>query len=142
MKKIIFGSAILMAMMLFSSCASYQKTAPILGVKDNAVATYVKADIDFASQKRVEGVVDKRKLFWCINLVRNGNKTLKNTTRYGGLSKIESQALYRAKENGNVDIILEPQFESEKHSWFFGIYKTYRTTVKGWGVNIKGFEGN
>ena len=57
-----------------------------------------------------------------------------------GLKLCGAQFLYRAKENANVDIILEPEFETEKHSWFLGLYRTSSTKVKGWGVNIKGIK--
>lgn len=131
------------AMMLVffaSSCASYEKSAPVMGVTSNNINTYVAADLDYDGAKKVEGVVDTRTLFGFIQLTRNGNKTLKSANRYKGIDKREAQALYRAKENSKVDIILEPEFEKEKHSYFFGAYKATTTKVKGWGVNIKGIK--
>lgn len=106
---------------------------------DNRINTYVEADLDYAGVKKVEGVVET-KTFLGIPLIRNGNKTLKSTSRYGRLNKRESQALYRAKESSGVDIILEPEFETEKHSYFFGAFKRSKTTVTGWGLNIKGIK--
>lgn len=111
-----------------------------MGLGNNNINTYVEADLDYANAKKVQGSVNTATLFGIIQLERNGNKTLKSTNRYKGLTKRESQALYRAKENAEVDIILEPEFECEKHSWFFGAYKTSSTRVKGWGVNIKGIR--
>lgn len=121
---------------LLSSCASYQKTAPIMSIGGNSINTYVAAELDYKNAKKVEGTVETQTLFG-FNLIRNENKTLKSTNRYKGLNKRESQALYKAKTEANVDIILEPEFETEKHSWFLGIYKTSITKVKGWGINIK-----
>ena len=126
--------------LFMTSCASYEKSAPVLSVQGNNINTYVAADLDYEGAKKVEGVVESQTILGFIQLVRNGNKTLKSTNRYKGLTKTEGQALYRAKQNGNVDIILEPEFETEKHSWFFGAYKTKRTVVKGWGVNVKGIK--
>lgn len=129
-----------LSMMLFASCASYQRTAPLMGVQSNNINTYVAADLDYANAKKVEATINTKTLFWCIPLVKNGNKMLKSSNRYNRLSKNESRALYLAKKNNDVDIILEPEFEKENHSWFFGIFKTSVTKVKGWGVNVKGVK--
>lgn len=123
-----------------TSCASYQKEAAIMSLGNNHINTYVEADLDYANARKVEGTVNTKTLFGFIQLERNGNKLLKSANRYKGLSKRESQALYRAKESSSVDVILEPEFESEKHKWFFGAYTTTSTKVKGWGVNIKGIK--
>lgn len=136
-KKMILGAFV--ASLLVTSCASYQKTAPVLGVTNNGINTYVEADLDYDHVKKVEGVVETKTLFG-IPLTHNGRKLLKSTNRYKGLDKRESQALYRAKESAGVDLILEPEFEKEKHSYFFGAYKSSYTKVKGWGVNIKGIK--
>ncbi|NPD93201.1 hypothetical protein [Xylanibacter muris] len=142
MKKISFLSAICAGLltMSFSSCAMYQKEAAIMSFGSNNINTYVEADLDYVNAKKVEGSVNTSTLFGFIQLKRNGNKTLKSVNRYKGLSKSESQALYRAKENADVDVILEPEFETEKHSWFFGAFRESSTKVKGWGVNIKGIK--
>lgn len=124
----------------FASCASYQKQAPIMGINGNCINTYVAADLDYENAKKVEGRIESKRVFGFINLTRNGNKTLKSSNRYRGLKKVEAQALYRAKELNNVDIILEPEFERESHSWFFGAYRTETVVVKGWGINIKGIK--
>ena len=142
MKKLSFLTAISAGLLVlsFTSCASYQKEAAIMTLGDNNINTYVEADLDYENAKKVQGSVNTATLFGCIQLERNGNKMLKSANRYKGLSKREAQALYRAKENADVDIILEPEFEIEKHSWFFGVYRTSSTKVKGWGVNIKGIK--
>ncbi len=119
-----------------SSCASYNKTAPLIGYDNNSISTNVVADLDLDNAKKVSGTIETETLFGIIPLKKNGNKLLKSSNRYKSLSKKESQALYKAKENANVDIILDPEYTSEKHSWFFGAYKTSKTTVTGWGVNV------
>lgn len=111
-----------------------------MSLGNNNINTYVEADLDYANAKKVQASVNTATLFGFIQLERNGNKTLKSANRYKGLTKREAQALYRAKENSGVDIILEPEFETEKHRWFFGAYRTSSTKVKGWGVNIKGIQ--
>lgn len=111
-----------------------------MGLNSGRINTYVEADLDYANAKKVEGAVNTSTLFGFIELKKNGNKLLKSSNRYKGLTKRESQALYRAKESSQVDVILEPEFESEKHSWFFGAYKETSTKVTGWGVNMKGIK--
>lgn len=140
MKNLVKLTIVAIIAVSFASCASYQKQAPIMGINGNCINTYVAADLDYENAKKVEGRIENKTLFGFISLVRNGNKTLKSTNRYRYLNKAEAQALYRAKELNNVDIILEPEFETEKHSWFFGAYKTRKVVVKGWGINIKGIK--
>ena len=111
-----------------------------MSLGNNNINTYVEADLDYENARKVEATVNTATLFGFIQLERNGNKILKSANRYKGLTKREAQALYRAKEKSNVDIILEPEFETEKHSWCLGIFKTSLTKVKGWGVNIKGIK--
>lgn len=126
--------------MLMTSCASYQHTAPVMAIGGNNINTYVEADLDYDNAKKVSAEVESKTLLGFISLTRNGNKTVKSNNRYKGLSKSEAQALYRAKTNADVDMILEPEFENESHSWFFGAYKTKKTVVKGWGINVKGIK--
>ncbi len=128
------------AAMAFTSCAHYAVDAPIMGIASNSINTYVEADLDYQGAKQISGDVETKTLFGFISLSRNGDKQLTYNNRYRGLSKAQRQALYRAKTNSNVDIVLEPEFTVEKHSWFFGAYKTCKVGVKGWGVNIKGIK--
>lgn len=39
-----------------------------------------------------------------------------------------------------LSVVLEPQFEVETKSYFFGIYKRTQVNVVGWGANIKSFK--
>ena len=134
MKKFSFMKAMCASLLVafFTSCASYQKEAPIMGFGGNGINTYVSAELDYANAKKVQASVNTRTILGFIQLERNGNKVLKK--------KAERQALYRAKENADVDIILDPEFEVEKHSYFFGFYRTKFVKVKGWGINVKGIK--
>ena len=140
MKKFKFFIAAAFVALGFSSCAHYTMDAPVMGIANNSINTYVAADLDYKGAKKISAEVESKKLFGFISLVRNGDKQLTNSNRYKGLSKPERQALYRAKTNNNVDIIMEPEFTTEKHSWFFGLYKTRKVSVTGWGVNMKGIK--
>lgn len=125
----------------FTSCASYTKDAALMQIQNNTIETAVAADLDLENAKIVTADVNKQILFGFINLDQDRtNKALHNVNRYKGLNKLERVALYKATENSDVDVILEPTFVTEKHSWFFGVYKTRRVSVKGWGVKIKGLK--
>lgn len=139
MKKVLALSAFALTLLL-TGCATYSSTSPVMSMRGNSINTYVKADIDYESAQRVEATIDTKTLFGFIELKRNGNKTLSASNRYRGLSKREKQALYKAKNESQCDIILEPEFEKESHKWFFGLYKTSKTKVKGWGVKLKGIS--
>lgn len=123
-----------------SSCAAYQQTSPIIGYDHNYIATNVSADLDLENAQKVEATVETGTLLGFISLKKNGHKYLKSSTYYRGVGQRESQALYKAKEKSGADIILSPEFASEKHSWFFGAYKTTKTKVTGWGVTVNGLK--
>ena len=135
-KSYFFG--VVMSIVLFSSCASYRETAPILSV-NGGVSTYAEADIDYASAKRVSATIETQHVFG-ISTISNGNKQLKSANRYKSLSKREAQALYKAKKLSGADLILDPEFESEKHSYFFGAYRNSITKLTGRAVKIKGIK--
>lgn len=128
------------ATMMMASCASYEKTGSTMGMQGVNVNTYVAADFDYANAKRIEGTIKTETLFGVIPLVKNGKRYYSASNGYRGLSKNEQRALYRAKETGNVDVVLEPTFETEKHSYFLGLYKTSQVKVTAWGLNYKGFK--
>ncbi len=124
----------------FTGCAKYTTDGALMGLAGNTINTYVAADLDYKNAKRVSATVENKFLFGFIPLVRNGSKLFSSINRYKGLSKIERQALYRAKINNEVDIIMEPEFAKESHCWLFGLYKTQKVTINGWGVNMKGIK--
>lgn len=138
MKKSILGIAIISILM--TSCATYEKSGPIMGVQSTNVNTYVAADFDYDNAKRIDGKVVTKTLFGIIPLVRNGKRYYTSSNAYKGLSKTEQQALYRAKEGGNVDVIMEPNFTKESHTYLFGLYRTSKTEVSAWGLNYKGLK--
>jgi hypothetical protein len=127
------------ALFTLSSCAYYSQTAPVAGIDPNGIKVNVVADLDMENAKTVTATVKTKKLFGFINLVFNKRKYIRSP-RYRGFSESEGLALYRAKNDADVDVILDPEFECEKHSWFFGVYKTRTTTLRGLGVNIKGYQ--
>lgn len=139
MKKILVSLAFAAAVMAMQSCASYTNSAAVKTMSPTLI-TNVEADIDYASQKKVSATVESQKLFGFISLSRNGNKLMYSSNNYRGLTKAERQALYRAKENSGADLIIEPEFTTESHSYCLGLYKTKKVTVNGWGVKMKGIK--
>ncbi|MBQ8270365.1 MAG: hypothetical protein IJZ22_04055 [Bacteroidaceae bacterium] len=138
MKNLKFCLIALVALM-FTGCAKYSTDGVLMGMAGNTINTYVAADLDYKNAKRVTATVEDRRIFF-IPLLRNGNKQFVNINRYKGLNKAQRQALYRAKVNNDVDIIMEPEFSTESHSYFFGAFKSRKVTVTGWGVNMKGIK--
>lgn len=140
MKNNILILVIAMLVMACASCTSVRQTAPVMGIAGNNIVTNVKADLDYDNVKRIKGSATTKRVLWIFNHTTNGNKRLSASNRYKGLSQAESVALYRAKSAADVDVVLEPQFEVETKSYFFGIYKRTQVNVVGWGVNIKSFK--
>ena len=140
MKKIFIKMICVVATIFATtSCAVYKTSAPIIPI-DGVANTYLEADLDYSSAKKVEGVVKTHTLFGFIQLTKNGHKYLKSTSLYHHVSDAESQALYRAKTDGQVDLIVNPEFEEEKHCYLFGAYRTSKVKVTGWGMNVKGIK--
>lgn len=140
MKK--FMNLVLCSVVVFlaASCSSVKQTAPVMAIGSNNIVTNVKADLDYEGVKKIQGNATTHRILWIFSRTNNGSKTIKSNNRYKGLNKTESTALYRAKTAADVDIVLEPQFETETKSYFFGIYKRTKVNATGWGANIKGFK--
>ena len=125
--------------LFLTSCATYKKETPVLAIGANSVNTYIKAEFDYASARPIEAEINIKK-FLGMNLVYNEDKRFVSSNRYKGFGKHESQALYKAIEENDVDVVIEPRFETDTHCWLFGIFKQCNIKVKGWGMNIKGFS--
>jgi len=138
MKKKLF--VFISEIIFLSSCGLYKQTAPVASFGNNEISTNIKANLDMNSLKKVNATFETETLFGCIQLKQNGNKCLTASNHYRGLSKEESQVLYKAKKSNDIDFILDPEYVSEKHSWLLGLYKTKKIIVSGWGVKIKSFD--
>lgn len=123
-----------------TSCTSTKQTAPVMAIGGNNIVTNVKADLDYKGAKKINGTATTHRVLWIFSNTSNGNKQLKSNNKYKGLNKTESVALYRAKTAADVDIVLEPEFETTTSTYFLGIYKKTNVKMTGWGVNIKGFS--
>lgn len=123
-----------------ASCTSVKQTAPVMAIGGNNIVTNVKADIDYDGIKRIQGQATTTRVLWIFKHTPNGGKKITANNRYRGLNSTENVALFRAKQSADVDLVLEPEFETQTKSYFFGIYKKTDVKVKGWGANIKGFK--
>lgn len=117
-----------------ASCTSVRQTSPVMAIGGNNIVTNVKADIDYKGVKKISGSSTTTRVLWIFSHTPNGNKQLKANNKYKGLNKTEGVALYRAKKTADVDLVLEPQFETETKSYFFGIYKKTKVNMTGWGA--------
>lgn len=140
MKKLFKLLAIAIVMVMAVSCTSVRSTAPVMAVGSNNIITNVKADLDYAGIKKINGEATTHRVLWIFGHTPGGNKQITANNKYKGLNKAERTALYRAKNAGDVDMVLEPEFDTETKSYFFGIYKKTKVKVKAWGANIKGFQ--
>ena len=129
-----------MAMVIAPSCTSVKSTTPIMAVGSNNVITNVKAELDYDGIKKINGEAVTHRILWIFGHTPGGNKQISSNNKYKGLNKAERTALYRAKNAADVDMILEPEFETETKSYFFGIYKKTKVKAKELGANIKGFK--
>lgn len=140
MKKLINLIVCAVVLLAASSCTSVRETTPVMAIGTNNIVTNVKADLDYAGVKKIQGSATTNRILWIFSHTPNGNKQLKANNKYKGLGKTESVALYRAKKSADVDVVLEPEFETETHTYFLGIFKKTKVNVTGWGANIKGFK--
>lgn len=140
MKTIKYFFLGIVSLLLLSSCATYQQSSQILKSKKNRVTIDVEANLDLQHMKKVSAEVEQKVVFWFIPLIFNRDKALYSSNESQYYNEYERMALYRAKSDANVDIVLLPEFEVEKHSWFLGFYRTYQVKLTGWGTNIKSFE--
>lgn len=129
-----------LVMLMAVSCTSLRSTAPVMAVGSNNIITNVKADLDYEGIKKINGEATTHRILWIFGHTPGGNKQISANNKYKGLNKAERTALYRAKNAADVDMVLEPEFDTETKSYFFGIYKKTKVKVKAWGANIKGFE--
>lgn len=140
MLRFIKLSVCAMVLALVSSCSSTKQTAPVMAIGGNNIITSVKADLDYEHTKKIKGSATNHRVLWIFSHTPGGSKSIKSNNRYKGLNKTEATALYRAKNASEVDVILEPEFETVTKSYFFGIYKKVEVMMSGWGANIKGFK--
>lgn len=139
MKKLTFVSAFALAAM-FTGCASYHQTGDVVN-SDIVIKSHVNMVLDLENAKPVSATVKRNTAFGISST--NYRTTLDDGTSavFGsGMSKLKKRALAKAKIEGNVDVILEPEYTTESHSYFFGLFKKKICTVKGYGVNVKGFK--
>lgn len=123
-----------------SSCTTVQQSTPVMAIAGNNISTNVKADIDYKSVKKVQGEATTNRILWIFKHTPGGNNTIKTSNQFKGLNNAEKVALYRAKKSADIDMILQPEFETYTKSYFFGIFKKSVVKATGWGVNIKGFS--
>ena len=141
MKKFFSLLACAMLLCIATSCGtSHTATAPVMAIGSNNIITNVKADLDYNNVKKISGEATINRILWIFKHTPKGDAKLTANNKYKGLNATQSTALYRAKTEAGVDVILEPEFVTESKSYFLGIFKKTKVKCTGWGVNIKGFQ--
>ena len=121
---------------ILMSCASYNQTAPVVSYQ-GTLTNLVKPILDLSSGRNISGTEATTSIF-CF--IIGGSKKTLSSDNYRGLTPYESRAMYKALSASGYDMILNPQFYTESHSYFFGVYRTKEVKVTGFGVKIKGYE--
>lgn len=117
-KAIIIAGSVLLAM---SSCSVVQQTATTLK-SDASVRNFTVADLDVSSE-RIHYTMEPTK-----------------AEQRGGLSNIKRAAESKAlKENGNSDVLVDPEFIIEQKRNFFGT-KVSKITVSGHPAKYKNYR--
>ena len=128
-------------MILAMGCKSVRQTGAVFEYGNEPVRTYVKANLDLENATPVEGKVDFAYFLGIRTKGGGGTFTGKqlNSHKY---STAESRVLYNVMSQSGADVILNPKFYEEKHSWCFGLYRTKTIKVKGYATKIKNFEND
>ena len=140
MKKMICAVSTV-ALLFLASCASTSRTGVVAPfINTQAHPNEIRADFDLAAENKVTG---KAKLRYIMGIrVSGGNayfedKSAKKSFLGRRIDKAQSCAMYDALEQGQYDIIVNPQYKNVVHSWFFGLVKRYDVTVTGYGGKVK-----
>lgn len=144
MKNVIKFMAFAAVVLFMASCSSYTKTgvvSPLVGTTVNAES--LKADIDF-NQQKITGESKLTYLFGFIKL-SGGNKLYEDGTTKSvklpfvgsKMSRAKKAAMYDALDGTDYDLVANPQYKNEVHSYLFGLIKNYKSTVNGYGGKIK-----
>ena len=126
---------------LMSSCASTSRTGVIAPMEAEVIPVKeIKADIDLNGNQQVTGNAKQ----WYVAGIRvsGGNTYFENLSEkrsmFGGrTSKAQASAMYDALQDGGYDMLVNPQYVNNIHSYFFGLVKRYDVTVKDYGAKIK-----
>lgn len=141
MKKLKLFAAAGLTLLLMSSCSSTSKSGIIAPMDARMVPSKeIKADLDLDGETQVTG--NSTMWYFLGFRVTGGNKYFENLYEKrsllgGRTSKAQSCAMYDALEKGDYDMIVNPQYINETHSFLFGLIKRYDVLVKGYGAKIK-----
>lgn len=130
-----------------ASCSSSRDTGKIADFsKIKAQTDVVRGDLDLNVANKVEGVAT----CWYVGPIRvsGDNKTYEDLSNsqsdalfgfFGGkkASIVERTALCNAMQGTDYDVVVNPTYQSEKHSWFFGLVRKQKCKAKGFGAKFK-----
>ena len=127
--------------LFFSSCSTLTKTANIAnGVNTDVVINPIVADVDLAKADKIEGQSAATYLLW---FRVSGDKKFVESPSGGNFfgvqsrtDKVRNAAVYNALSEKDYDVLAHPRYTTETTTHLFGLIKTYKVKVVGYGANI------
>jgi hypothetical protein len=140
----LFLGLILVMLLMTTGCMTVSRTglaSPIAYTE--VVPDLIKAEFDFNLNEKKSGKASAWYLlnFWKVagdykfSEVRGGE--FKAGLFGDRIAKVKSAAVYNALKEGDGDMIVAPQYDTETKSYLFGFLKSYKVTVKGYEATIK-----
>jgi hypothetical protein len=157
MKRVIYSMVLAIVVLLTTtSCSSYGLTGQAAPLAYTDIKPdQIKVNFDFNLKQKRVGEAKATYFLGLIKLsgdnkysdvkginIQNGNSGLLGGLLSFGKSfskseKVKSAAVYNAIKDSDVDIIINPQFETQTTPILFGLFKTYKVKVKAYDGKIK-----
>lgn len=143
MKRVLVNIMIVALFSLgFSSCATMSKTGASAPFAYTEVhPNEIRANLDFNTSEKVQGTVKVGYLFGI--KVSGGREyaevlSSNNSKSIFGLrgKRIRSMAMAKALHGTDYDMIINPQYETQRKKVLFGLFTRYTMTVKGYGAKV------
>ena len=142
-KKIILMGFVLIVLLMTTSCITISRTGEAAPFAYTEVhPDKIKAEMNFHLQEKRRGQASAWYIFWFWK-VAGSNKFAEVKGGDGGsifghrIAVIKSAALYDALGDFDYDMLVNPQYYCEIRKYLFGIVKSYKVEVKGYGATIK-----
>lgn len=140
MKKIIFGSFLALCV---CSCATLSKTANIAdGVNSDIIINPITANVDLETASAVSG--ESKSVYFFIFRLKGDNKFVETPDKKSFWGRREEKcrnaAVYNALDLMKYDVLVQPKYTSEIHSYLFGLIKSYKIFVDGYGAKIQNLK--
>ena len=129
--------SILLLLTLFqiTSCVSTNKKSHVYSELDIKVKTALEAKVDVDMKKKLFGSSSSTYLFGIIKIFGYNAEYADGYGGFGRIGRLKSAAAYKAIKKGKGDILVSPQYEIIKSSYFL-IFSVYEVKVRGYDGRI------